>query len=29
MRYIADVKAKKIAEAMQVTKTLQKLHIEV
>ena len=29
MRYITDVKAKKIAEAMQVTKTLQKLHIEV
>ena len=29
MRYITDVKARKIAEAMQVTKTLQKLHIEV
>ena len=29
MRYITDVKAKKIAEAMQVTKTLQKLHIKV
>ena len=29
MRYITDVKAKKFAEAMQVTKTLQRLHIEV